>query len=406
MWALLILLLGLAGLGWWWGVVAAEERRNAAKRRRMRSRTAVDSSVGPISDGGDVGTERARHAGAGVERYQVPVDAGRVPLRDPDDADAARHSGGGSDWDDDDVLLPPSPPVTTSRLLDELRAELNRDDADGAEGGRGGGGGGGGRVVMTSEGPVAWSEPPFRAAGVLFEGREARVLSALSGRLPGGFVLAAGVRLDAMLEPVRPSDGSFETWRTWRERVRRRSVSGVICHAGSWRPVLCVLVVEPVKATELGGGRDRITTEALQAAGVPFVEVEGELDADWGRIDAALKRERVTRGLDERDEAETAGGLLRIGRERADGRGNSSGGGGGGGTGGGGGRTVAGISGATQIPPESAGVMFSMLDDDDAVPAHKPAVNGDGEHGADGGKRGKGGGGGAGAGDRFAERRA
>lgn len=404
MWALLILLLGLAGLGWWWGVVAAEERRNAAKRRRMRSGAVVDSSVGPISgSGGESGTgRRGGHGGTGVERYQVPVDAGRVPLRDPDDADAARHGGAGSDWDEDDVLVPPSPPVTTSRLLDELRAELNRDDADGADGDRVGHVGGGGRVVMTSEGPVAWSEPPFRAAGVLFEGREARVLSALSGRLPGGFVLAAGVRLDAMLEPVRPSDGSFETWRTWRERVRRRSVSGVICHAGTWRPVLCVLVVEPVKATELGGGRDRITTEVLQAAGVPFVEVEGELDADWGRIDAALKRERVTRGLDERDEAETAGGLLRIGRERADVRGNSIGGAG---TGGVGGRTVVGISGATQIPPESAGVMFSMLDDDNAVSAHKPAVNGDGEHGADGGKRGKGGGGGGG-GDRYAERRA
>jgi len=357
MWVLLVVMLVFAGLCWW-GVVASQERARAARRRRVGLGRVHDD--GPLVAGRH-GHDRHHHHQQrqhGVERYEVPVGGERLPLRGDDDG---RGSPAGADddtdWDDDFA----APPMTT-RLLDELRAELRESDGAGS----GDGGEGRRRVVMTVDGPVEWSEPPFRAAGVLFAGREARVLSAVCGRLPGGFVLAGGVRLDALLEPVRPSDGSFETWRTWRERVRRRSVSGVICHAGSWRPVLCVLVVEPVKATSLGGGRDRITTEALQAAGVAFVEIEGELDADWGRIEAVLREARgVMGGRDVHD----AGGFDAAGRAR-------------------GSDVAGGLNGVgSDIPPESAGAMFSMLDDDESA-------------------GGLGGGGGGGGGDRYAERRA
>lgn len=147
-------------------------------------------------------------------------------------------------------------------------------------------------MVLTPDGEMIITTPPFRLRETILSPREAAYAAAISRRLPRGLVLCPKVRLESLLTPTPPDGRDPEDWRTWRRRVRMRAVDFVICDTsgGRWRPLIAVEVDRPPMAIrKIGGGVDRIIDEVLTAAGLPFVRCTGEPDADWPMIEPYLR---------------------------------------------------------------------------------------------------------------------
>lgn len=142
-----------------------------------------------------------------------------------------------------------------------------------------------GRLVMTPEGEAILTTPPFELRESLFTNRSGRYVSALYRRVPPWVVVCPKVRLDALLTPTPPDGRDAEDWRTWRNRVRMRSVDFVLCDRRTWKPLLAMVIdTAHNDAHKLGGGKDRIVDEVLGAVGLPFVRGTGRFVDDWPMI--------------------------------------------------------------------------------------------------------------------------
>jgi hypothetical protein len=151
-----------------------------------------------------------------------------------------------------------------------------------------------GRMVMTPDGEMILTTPPFELREAIFTKRAGRYVASLYRRLPPWVVICPKVRLDSLLIPTRPDGRDAEDWRTWRQRVRTRTVDFVLCDRRTWKPLLAVIVEgAPGSSTEqgpapesmkLGGGKDRIIDEVLGAVGLPLIRGTGRFIDDWGMI--------------------------------------------------------------------------------------------------------------------------
>jgi hypothetical protein len=149
-----------------------------------------------------------------------------------------------------------------------------------------------GRMVLTPDGEMIITTPPFRLRESILSPREAAYAAAISRRLPRGLALCPKVRLETLLTPTPPDGRDPEDWRTWRRRVRMRAVDFVICdtRGGAWRPLIAVEVDRsPMAIHKIGGGVDRMIDEVLTAVGLPFVRCTGEPEADWPMIEPYLR---------------------------------------------------------------------------------------------------------------------
>lgn len=153
-----------------------------------------------------------------------------------------------------------------------------------------------GRMVLTPEGEMIITTPPFKLRDAILGQRETAYAAAIWRRLPAGMALCPKVRLESLLTPTAPDGRDPEDWRTWRRRVRMRAVDFVICDTrqGTWRPVLAIEVDRPPMATrKIGGGVDRMIDEVLTAVGLPFVRCTGDPEGDWGMIEPYLRDSAV-----------------------------------------------------------------------------------------------------------------
>ncbi|MBC7772018.1 MAG: DUF2726 domain-containing protein [Pyrinomonadaceae bacterium] len=141
-----------------------------------------------------------------------------------------------------------------------------------------------GRLVNTPDGETILTNPPFRLRGAVFSKRHGKYTVSMMRRLPPWLVLMPRVRLDTLVTPTSPDGRDPDDWRTWRRRVRMRSVDLILCDRRTWTPILAILFDRPadnVKASVIGGGRDNIVDEVLIAIGLPFVRATGNLKEDW-----------------------------------------------------------------------------------------------------------------------------
>lgn len=151
-----------------------------------------------------------------------------------------------------------------------------------------------GRMVMTPDGEAILTTPPFELCDAIFTRRAGRYVSSLYRRLPPWVVVCPKVRLDSLLTPTRPDGRDAEDWRTWRHRVRSRSIDFVLCDRRTWKPLLAVIIegaagaapdsASASDAMKLGGGKDRIIDEVLGAVGLPFIRGTGRFAEDWAMI--------------------------------------------------------------------------------------------------------------------------
>ena len=142
-----------------------------------------------------------------------------------------------------------------------------------------------GRLVMTPDGEAILTTPPFELREAIFTHKSGRYVSALYRRVPPWVVVCPKVRLDALLTPTAPDGRDAEDWRTWRNRVRVRSVDFVLCDRRTWKPLLAVVIDGAHSdAHKVGGGKDRIIDEVLGAVGLPFVRGTGRFVDDWPMI--------------------------------------------------------------------------------------------------------------------------
>ncbi len=140
------------------------------------------------------------------------------------------------------------------------------------------------REVLTEDGPMRLTEPPFEAREGLVLGRRARFASALARRVPPWILLCPRVRLDALVRPTSPIGHDPVDWSRWRRRARVRAADFVLVDRRTWKPVLVLQVRKPTDARLRAGGRDRMIGEILEAAGIPYVEVACSMSEDWPRI--------------------------------------------------------------------------------------------------------------------------
>lgn len=153
-----------------------------------------------------------------------------------------------------------------------------------------------GRMVLTPDGEMILTTPPFRLRETLLGRRETAYAKAIGRKLPQGVVLCPKVRLESLLTPTPPDGRDPEDWRTWRKRVRQRAVDFVVCDTreGEWKPIIAISVDRPPNAVhKIGGGVDRMTDEVLAAAGLPFVRCSGEPESDWGMIEPYVRESAV-----------------------------------------------------------------------------------------------------------------
>lgn len=177
-----------------------------------------------------------------------------------------------------------------------------------------------GRLVMTPDGEAILTTPPFELRESLFTNRSGRYVSALYRRVPPWVVVCPKVRLDALLTPTPPDGRDSEDWRTWRNRVRMRSVDLVLCDRRTWRPLLAVVIdTAHNDAHKLGGGKDRIIDEVLGAVGLPFVRGTGRFVDDWPMIRPHIEHailpapeEGESAQLDEADRARPNGAVAML----------------------------------------------------------------------------------------------
>ncbi len=153
-----------------------------------------------------------------------------------------------------------------------------------------------GRMVMTPDGEMIVTTPPFKLRETLLGRRETAYAKAIGRKLPQGVVLCPKVRLESLLTPTPPDGRDPEDWRTWRKRVRMRAVDFVVCdtRSGEWKPVIAIEVDRPPLAVhKIGGGVDRMIDEVLAAAGLPFVRCSGDPESDWGMIEPYVRESAV-----------------------------------------------------------------------------------------------------------------
>ena len=147
----------------------------------------------------------------------------------------------------------------------------------------------GARHVVTPDGPMVLTPPPFALKPTIMSPRERQYARAISIKLPSGYVVCPQVRLDALVTPRRPAEGmSAEEWRTWRKRVRLRAVDFVICALPEWRPVVAI-EIEPQERGVKPFQRDRIEDEVFAVVGLPLVRCSGTPGEDWGMIAPYVK---------------------------------------------------------------------------------------------------------------------
>jgi hypothetical protein len=250
----LILIVLLAAGGAVAAVIAISRRREAeAQRRRQR-------------------------------RFELPETGDRVPLVEPDDQEAA---AGGRTRED--------------RL--ELAAYLGRvgvDDNDmtvaDAESPQA-------RFVTTPDGDMLLTQPPFQLRPSLFTDRAARYATAIARRLPPWVVICPRVRLDTLLSPTAPDGRDADDWRTWRRRVRLRSVDLLLVDRRTWAPLVAIVFQREADARRLGrgghGARDMMVDEVLRHVGLPVVVATGRMAEDWPMVRPWIEQALIE-GPDER----------------------------------------------------------------------------------------------------------
>jgi hypothetical protein len=151
-----------------------------------------------------------------------------------------------------------------------------------------------GRLVMTPDGESILTTPPFELRESIFTRRAGRYVSSLYRRLPPWVVICPKVRLDSLLTPTSPDGRDADDWRTWRHRVRLRAIDFVLCDRRTWKPLLAVIIqgapgasveaASPGDAMQIGGGKDRIFDEVLNAVGLPLIRGTGRFADDWAMI--------------------------------------------------------------------------------------------------------------------------
>lgn len=201
---------------------------------------------------------------------------GRIPLRDE-----FPPVGAGSD----PALQPAGSPVLSDSLhghpvepwsVDQMRTLLDADE--GAQ-----------KVdwprrVMTPNGPMELTAPPFKLRNSIMSWRERAYARAITARMPSGYVLCPQLRLDSLLVPVKPGERAADDWRTWRQRVRVRAVDFVVCRLPDWAPVLAIEVDLAGKGA-LTDTNDKMTLETLAEVGLPLVRCSGSPEKDWPTIE-------------------------------------------------------------------------------------------------------------------------
>lgn len=139
------------------------------------------------------------------------------------------------------------------------------------------------RRVMTPNGPMDLTAPPFKLRHSIMSWRERAYARAITARMPSGYVLCPQLRLDSLLVPVKPGDRPADDWRTWRQRVRVRAIDFVVCRLPDWAPVLAIEVDLGTSATT--DTNDRMTLETLAEVGLPLVRCSGSPEKDWPMIE-------------------------------------------------------------------------------------------------------------------------
>ncbi|MBC7833958.1 MAG: DUF2726 domain-containing protein [Phycisphaerales bacterium] len=135
-----------------------------------------------------------------------------------------------------------------------------------------------GRFVITPDGEAFLSAPPFALRENVLTAHQGRVAAAIQAALPRGFVVCPKVRLEGLVTPTSPDGRDADDWRTWRRRVRMRSVDLMVFRVAGWRPVVGVMFNKPqASAKRLGGGEDRIIDEVLIAVGLPLVRCHNQM---------------------------------------------------------------------------------------------------------------------------------
>ncbi len=143
------------------------------------------------------------------------------------------------------------------------------------------------RTVVTPDGPMALTRPPFKLRKSIMSFRERGYARAIAVRMPSGFVMCPQVRLDALLTPTSPKGRPIDDWRNWRRRVRLRAVDFVICRMHDWSPVVA-LEVEARERSASAQTRDKMIDEALHEVGLALIRCSGEPEHDWAMIEPYL----------------------------------------------------------------------------------------------------------------------
>jgi hypothetical protein len=152
-----------------------------------------------------------------------------------------------------------------------------------------------GRMVVTPEGEMILTEPPFALRETLLNRREAAYAAAIREGIRRlgveGLEVCPKVRLESLVTPTPPDGRDAADWRAWRRRVRVRAVDLVVVdvRGGGWRPVVAVEVDRPAAATRVGGGVDRMVDEVLGRVGLPLVRCTGDPASDWGMIEPYIR---------------------------------------------------------------------------------------------------------------------
>lgn len=185
-------------------------------------------------------------------------------------------------------LLPENPPPGSPVLSDSLHGEPVEpwtgpqldsllDESDAARQGWP-------RRVMTPNGPMELTSPPFKLRNSIMTWRERAYARAITARMPSGYVLCPQLRLDTLLVPTRPDERPADDWRTWRQRVRVRAIDFVVCRLPDWAPVLAIEIdrgnPEATRDTQ-----DKMTVETLAEVGLALVRCSGSPEKDWPMIE-------------------------------------------------------------------------------------------------------------------------
>jgi len=244
-----VMLLGSVVIVW---VSRTEERRREDRRKRFEIEDTAER-VPLVTDEGRRARRRENQEGTAI--FIGRDEAISPPHQVPETSGDPR---GGID---------PDPDITA--LLGETRGDQS---------------GSLGRVVRTPDGEAILTNPPFKMRGAIFSKRHGRYTASMMRRLPPWLVLMPRVRLDTFVTPTSPDGRDPADWRTWRRRVRMRSVDLILCDRRTWSPILAIIFersTTAARASLIGGGRDNIVDEVLMTIGLPFVRSNGNFKEDW-----------------------------------------------------------------------------------------------------------------------------